>query len=82
MDGNAIPRVIRKLHQSDAPYSNGVRCETGGCPAVYETDQGTYLVVGRRLNTVEKAGLSMDTIEDALEIPGELLQGLLKKLKL
>ncbi len=81
MDRIAIPRVMRKLHQSDAPYSNGVRCATGGCPAVYETDQGTYLVVGRRLNAVEKTGLSMDSIEDALEIPIELLEGLMKKLK-
>jgi hypothetical protein len=81
MNSNAMPRVIGKLYQSNAPYSNGLLCETGGCPAVYETDQGTYLVVGRRLNAAEKAGLSIDSIEDALEIPSELLEGLMKKLK-
>jgi hypothetical protein len=48
---------------------------------VYETDQGTYLVVGRRLSAEEKATLSMDAIEDALEVPGELLASLVRKLQ-
>lgn len=80
MDSNVIPHVVKEIHKSDAPYSNGVRCAGGGCPAVYETDQGTYFVVGRRLRAAEKAALSMDAIEDALEIPGELLEGLMTKM--
>lgn len=70
MQNITIPHVVREIHRSEAPYSNGVRCAGGGCPAVYETDQGTYLVVGRRLAAAEKATLSMDSIEDALEVPG------------
>jgi len=81
MDSNVIPRVVRKVYKSDASYSNGLRCGTGGCPAIYETDQGAYLVVGRRLSAAEKSELSMDSIEDALEIPRDLLEGMMKELR-
>jgi hypothetical protein len=81
MNSGAMVQVVREIHKSHAPYSGGIRCGGGGCPAVYETDQGTYLVVGRRLSTEEKAKLSMDAIEDALEIPAELVESLAKKLK-
>jgi len=81
MSSAVLARVVREIHKSHAPYSGGVRCGGGGCPAVYETDQGTYLVVGRRLSAEEKAKLSMDAIEDALEVPGELVESLVRKLK-
>ena len=82
MNSGSTLKVVREIHKSHAPYSGGIQCGGGGCPAVYETDQGTYLVVGRRLSAEEKAKLSMDAIEDALEVPGELVQSLAKKLKL
>jgi hypothetical protein len=47
---------------------------------VYETDKGTFFIVGRRLTAEEKAKLAMDSIEDALEVPAELLRGLMDKL--
>jgi len=67
--------------KTDAPYGNGARCGGGGCPAVYETTVGTYFVVGRRLTAEEKMNLSIDAIEDALEVPAELIRGITKKLE-
>jgi len=81
MEGNVVPNVLRKVYKSDAPYSGGLLCGGGGCPAVYETDQGTYFVVGRRLSATEKAKLSIDSIEDALEVPADLLVALADKLR-
>ena len=75
---NSTPKLI---HRSDEPYSNGVRCGGGGCPAVYKTEGGAFLIVGRRLSDAEKAVLSIDPIEDALEVPAELLHGLATKLR-
>ena len=74
------PIVSRLIQKSDAPYGNGLRCAGGGCPAVYETSVGTYFVVGRRLTDAEKASLSIDAIEDALEVPAELIRGIVQKL--
>jgi len=81
MNSGSTWKTVREIHKSHAPYSGGHQCGGGGCPAVYETDQGTYLVVGRRLSAEEKASLSMDVIEDALEVPGELLASLVQKLQ-
>jgi hypothetical protein len=81
MSSGATVQVVREIHKSHAPYSGGHRCVGGGCPAVYETDQGTFLVVGRRLSEKEKAQVSIDAIEDALEVPAELLASLVKKLQ-
>lgn len=74
-------KVIRRVHVSDAAYSNGMRCGGGSCPAVFETDKGTFFVVGRRLSADERAQLPIDPIEDALEVPAELLEGCLRKLE-
>ena len=81
MSNGTMLNVVKEIHRSHAPYSGGHQCGGGGCPAVYETDQGTYLIVGRRLSAEEKATLSMDAIEDALEVPGELLASLVRKLQ-
>ena len=81
MSNGTMLNVVKEIHRSNAPYSHGRRCVGGGCPAVYETDQGTYLVVGRRLSAEEKAKVSIDAIEDALEVPAELLASLVKKLQ-
>ena len=69
------------VYKSEAPYGNGMRCGGGACPAVYETPQGTFFVVGRRLSATEKADLAIDAIEDALEVPADLLHGLMDKLR-
>jgi hypothetical protein len=66
--------VAKLVYKSDAAYGNGMRCGGGGCPSVYATDVGTYLIVGRRLAAEEKANLAMDSIEDALEVPADLLK--------
>ncbi len=80
MESVINPKVTERLVVSHAPYSGGRRCLGGGCPAIFKNDQGTYFVVGRRLSAEEKAGLPMDAIEDALEVPRELLVDLLGKL--
>ena len=80
MSAVATPSVSRLVQKSDAPYGNGMRCAGGGCPAVYETSVGTYFVVGRKLTAEEKANLSMDAIEDALEVPADLIRGITQKL--
>lgn len=81
MNETVSVKVTERLVVSHAAYGNGQRCVGGGCPAVFTTDQGTFFIVGRRLNAEEKAGLPMDGIEDALEIPRELLLELAAKLR-
>lgn len=81
MDATVPVKVDERLVVSHAAYGNGQRCVGGGCPAVFTTDQNTFFVVGRRLTAAEKAGLPMDGIEDALEVPRELLLELVAKLK-
>ena len=73
MNGPSIVKVVRRVHVSDAPYSNGVHCGGGGCPAVFETDQGTFphrrpAPVGRR-----EGGAAHGPDRDALEVPRDLL---------
>ena len=74
-------KATERLVVSNAAYGTGQRCVGGGCPAVFTTDKNTFFVVGRRLSTAEKAGLPMDGIEDALEVPRELLLELAAKLR-
>jgi hypothetical protein len=81
MDGKVRVNAVERLVVSNAAYGNGQRCVGGGCPAVFRTDQDTFFVVGRRLSAAEKTGLPMDGIEDALEVPRELLLELAAQLK-
>lgn len=71
---------MKLVHVSHAPYGPGQLCDGGGCPAVYETSRGTYVIIGRRMSVGEKEGLPMDGIEDALEVPRELLRESMSKL--
>jgi len=80
MNGNSTG-VLTEIYRSSAPYSNGLLCGGGACPAVYAKQDGSFLIVGRRLTAEEKASLPMDAIEDALEVPADLLQGIVKKLQ-
>lgn len=46
-----------------------------GCPAVYSTDRGTYVVQGWKLaDTEARAQLDIPDHEDAIEIPAALLR--------
>lgn len=80
MSTQLSPESFNLVHVSKAPYSGGIACGGGGCPAVYATPHGTFVVIGRKLSAAEKTGLPMDGIEDALEIPGELLAAVVPKL--
>lgn len=71
---------LKLIHVSHAPYGTGQSCDGGGCPAVYETSRGTYVIIGRRMSAAEKRELPMDGIEDALEVPRELLLESMPKL--
>ena len=68
------PRTMKLVHVSHAAYGPQLACNGGSCPAVYETSRGTYVIIGRRMSAEEKAELPMDCIEDALEVPRELLK--------
>ena len=55
-------------------------CVEGRCPSVYETDHGTYLVIGNKVRSPEnllpgKIGLN----ETAIEVPVNLIQGVTLK---
>jgi hypothetical protein len=71
---------MKLVHVSHAPYAPGLMCDGGSCPAVYETNRDTYVIIGRRMSAGEKEGLPMDGIEDALEVPRELLRESASKL--
>ena len=72
---------VREIVTSHAAYSQGRSCGGGGCPAVYRTDEGVYFIIGRRLSTAEKAALPMGPIEEAVEVPTELIELLTRKVQ-
>lgn len=80
MDSQNAALRLTLVHVSHAPYGPGLRCDGGSCPALYETNRGTYVIIGKRMSMAEKEGLPMDGIEDALEVPRELLRESAEKL--
>ena len=53
----------------------GTSSDRGGCPSVYETDQGTLVVQGWKIPDAETlAQLDLPDHETAVEIPRALLQ--------
>ena len=53
-------------------------CTEGACPGVYETDRGTYLIIGKKVDFNEnilpgKIGLG----ETVIEVPVNLIQGII-----
>ena len=57
----------------------GLRCVLGACPAVYESDSGTIVLIGRRLDALAVAELlpgKVGSDEVAVEIRREFLPGL------
>lgn len=53
-----------------------MRCIIGSCPAVYETDRGTIVLIGKRLDSRTMAQLLPGKVaphEEAIEVSRELL---------
>lgn len=52
-----------------------LQCGIGACPAIFETDHGTYVLIGRNLADVLPNELKgrVGTHETVIEIPKELL---------
>jgi hypothetical protein len=80
MSDSLISGELKQIYRSSAPYSGGLRCGGGACPAVFQREDGAILIVGRRLSAAEKSALPMDVIEDALEVPADVLHGAIAKL--
>ena len=56
-----------------------LQCLIGSCPAIYLTDRGTAVVIGRRLDSAIVSELLPGKVgiqEEAIEIPRELLNNL------
>lgn len=52
-------------------------CEEDNCPAVYETDRGTFMVQGYVITDQEAlAKLGLPTGEAVVEVPADLLKGI------
>jgi hypothetical protein len=54
-------------------------CAIGACPAIFRTDRGTFLIVGRTLSISESESLipgRLNSDETAVEIPITLLQNI------
>ena len=54
-------------------------CILANCPAIFETDRGTYVVIGKQLSSTQSSKLLNGRIgpnETAVEIPEELLKSI------
>jgi hypothetical protein len=57
-------------------------CILGNCPAVFETDRDTYVVIGKQITSNQASELLKERIgngEIAVEFPKELLNTILKE---
>jgi len=55
-------------------------CIAGGCPAAFETDRGTYLIIGIKVDSSEALLQGkIGTGETVIEVPVGLIRGLVKK---
>ena len=55
-------------------------CEAGGCPAVFETDRGTCLIIGSRVDSAESllsGRIGQDEV--VIEVPAELVRSIVIK---
>ena len=48
-------------------------CGSGSCPNVFETDRGTYVVQGYKVEHDVRAEIALAANEDAVEIPKDLI---------
>lgn len=51
-------------------------CSSGPCPSLYETDRGTFVVQGYRLDADVQASMAMPGDETAIEVPAGFIQRL------
>lgn len=51
-------------------------CLIGQCPAIFETDRGTYVVIGQIVQDLEGIKGRIGKNEIAIEIPQKLLAGI------
>ena len=52
-------------------------CTEGLCPAVYETDRGSYLIIGNKVNSPDNllsGRIGLD--ETVIEVPVDLIRGI------
>lgn len=54
-------------------------CKLLICPTVYETDRGTYVMQGKKLNPEEKSLFNVPQEEDVVELPAELISQFVQK---
>lgn len=57
------------------------RCGIAACPAIFRSDRGTFVVIGRRVDGQDLRGVShrVGNNENVIEIPEELLSGIIKE---
>ena len=56
---------------------NKFACMAGGCPAVFETNRDTYLIIGTQADTSDKRLIGrIGPNEVVIEVPVELLRGI------
>lgn len=49
-------------------------CQAGGCPAIFKTDRGTYLIIGTKLDSAaSQLSHRIGPNEVVIEVPIELM---------
>lgn len=59
-----------------------MECVVGACPSIFETDRGTYILIGKELgieDAPEKVRAKIGVGETAMEVPKELITKLYSK---
>jgi len=52
-------------------------CLAGGCPAVFETDKGTYLIIGAKVDSADRLlSVRIGPNEMIIEVQAGLLRGI------
>ena len=58
-----------------------LKCGIGSCPAIFETDQDSYIIIGHKINSEIEEKLLPGRIggdEIAIEVPKELIRSMQK----
>ena len=56
-----------------------MKCVLGSCPSIFETDRGTFIIIGERLEKWQEENLLAGKVglgEAAIEVPKNLLKNL------
>ena len=56
--------------------SGGQACAGGACPAIYETDEGDFVVQGKQLDSSSLSGIKLGQNENAVIIPKSILKSI------